>query len=186
MTALTPTLSRSTGRGRNARISPGNMSLPQDILDRVSRVIEYHRAAKQCSHPSNSKADPASQPNAHRIFSQLPKVALPTTLLDASVQTMPLLANGRDAWPDSQVNPPQDLRTLATGRFRSNGLLPVRRNNKVVGWERTCPERLPAPRRVSCMSRLLRSKGSSRGFITTARANFRCARCAMDMKRSRC
>jgi SagB-type dehydrogenase family enzyme len=117
------------------------MSLPQDILDRVNRVIEYHLAAKHCANPSapSAKTDAASQPNVNRIFSQLPKVALPTTLLDASVQTILLLANGRDALPDSQVNPPQNLKTLATWLFMSNGLLPVRRNNKVVGWERTCP-----------------------------------------------
>jgi SagB-type dehydrogenase family enzyme len=62
-----------------------------------------------------------------------------TTLLDASTPAIQVLENGRDALPDSQMSPPQDLKTLSTWLFMSDGMIPIRRNNKLVGYERTCP-----------------------------------------------
>ena len=117
------------------------MTLPEDILRRVERVLGYHRASKyvagQPKHPL--PADSQSRPATHRIFDQAPKVPLSTTLLDASVAPIAIIENGRDALPDSQVSPPQDLKTLSTWLFMSDGMIPIRRQDKVVGYERTCP-----------------------------------------------
>src|SRR3954469_14599975 len=116
------------------------MTLPQEILQRVERVLSYHRASvSDANKPNPPLPDPKTRPGTHRTFAQAPKVPLATTLLDASAPAIAVLENGREALPDSQLAPPQDLKTLSTWLFMSDGMLPVKRNNKLIGYDRTCP-----------------------------------------------
>jgi SagB-type dehydrogenase family enzyme len=119
------------------------MPLPHEVLARCRRVYDYHNATK-LSYESVRKhpvqLDPATQPSVYRVFEQCPKVALPTSLLDVGVATIQLMEVGFDAIPDSQLNPPQDLRTLATWLHLAYG-----RTIKQQGvggrttWLRSCP-----------------------------------------------
>ena len=112
--------------------------LPQDILLRVERVQDYHRASKYNSNqPKRTNQAEAAIPST--IFKSAPKVALETMLLDASAPAVAVIESGREALPDSQMSPPQDLKTLSTWLFMSDGLNPIRRNKKVIGYQRTCP-----------------------------------------------
>ena len=117
------------------------MALPPDILARVERVLAYHRASKyqpgQAKH--QPQADAQTRPIAHRIYDSAPKVPLLTTLLDASVAALAIMERGREALPDSQISPPQDLKTLSTWLFMSDGMIPIYRQGRVTGYERTCP-----------------------------------------------
>ena len=89
------------------------MSLPRHILERVERVHSYHQRSKLLAMGPRvgAPAHPDYRPAAFRIFSNAPKVALPTTLLDAPGGMLSLLSTGQDALPDSLRAPPQDLKT---------------------------------------------------------------------------
>jgi SagB-type dehydrogenase family enzyme len=117
------------------------MALPPDILARVERVLAYHRASKyESGQPKHQpQADPQARPVTHRIYDRAAKVPLSTTLLDAPVAAIAIMERGREALPDSQISPPQDLKTLSTWLFMSDGMIPIYRQNKIVGYERTCP-----------------------------------------------
>ena len=55
------------------------MSLPRDILDRVVRTCEYHRASKenyQSLHAIQSGPNWANRPSVYRALESCPKVAL--------------------------------------------------------------------------------------------------------------
>jgi SagB-type dehydrogenase family enzyme len=113
-------------------------SLPRDILDRVERVLDYHQKTKQ--HPGAAPAKkPVSVPNPNRIFDELPKIALPTSLLDASSGTLGVLASGLEAVPDSVTLPPQDLKTLASWLYFAYGNTIKARIDGHETWLRTCP-----------------------------------------------
>ncbi|HEY7115113.1 MAG TPA: SagB family peptide dehydrogenase [Tepidisphaeraceae bacterium] len=60
-------------------------------------------------------------PNPVRVFLNHPKVALPTTLLDAPVGMLTLLNAGQDALPESLRAPPQDAKTLASWLYYAAG-----------------------------------------------------------------
>ena len=104
-------------------------------------MLAYHRASRYVAGQPKyqPQADADARPIIHRIYEHAPKVPLSTTLLDAPVAAIAIMENGRDAMPDSQLSPPQDLKTLSTWLFMSDGMIPVRRQNKIVGYERTCP-----------------------------------------------
>ena len=117
-------------------------SLPQEILERCRRVYDFHHASKHTyesvrKHPIS--LDPAAQPNVYRVFEQCPKVQLPTTLLDVSVPTISLLDVGFDAIPESQLNPPQNLKTLATWLHLSYGQTIKQQTMRGTTWIRSCP-----------------------------------------------
>ncbi len=117
-------------------------SLPQDILERCRRVYDYHHSTKLTydsvrQHPI--RLDPATQPSVYRVFDQHPKVQLPTTLLDVSVPTISLLDLGFDAIPESQLNPPQNLKTLATWLHLSYGQTIKQQQGRHTTWIRSCP-----------------------------------------------
>src|SRR5688572_27390553 len=120
-------------------------SLPQEILERCRRVYDYHNGTKHTyesvrKHPLS--LDPASQPSVYRVFDAFPKVQLPTSLLDVSVPTIQLLDAGFDAIPESQLNPPQNLRTLATWLHLSYGQTIKQQPQGPRGpttWIRSCP-----------------------------------------------
>jgi SagB-type dehydrogenase family enzyme len=118
------------------------MSLPHEILERCRRVYDFHRGTKHTyesvrQHPV--RLDPSTQPNVYRVFEQCPKVQLPTTLLDVGVPTISLLDVGFEAIPDSQLNPPQDLRTLATWLHLSYGQTIKNQRGIHTTWIRSCP-----------------------------------------------
>src|SRR6185437_7101369 len=81
--------------------------------------------------------DPATKPSAYRCFDDQAPVALPTSLLDASVPVISLLTDGVGAVPDDQRHPPQDLKTLASWLFLADGLAP-QGNSKTTSLLRTC------------------------------------------------
>jgi SagB-type dehydrogenase family enzyme len=115
--------------------------IPQEILDRVERIFQYHQASKytyavvKAARPP----DPATQPDPYRVFADSPKVALPSKLLDAPVFTLSLLGRGLEAVPESQLRPPQDLRTLASWLYLANGLTHKKQAGRNTIWTRTCP-----------------------------------------------
>ncbi|MGB7156942.1 MAG: SagB/ThcOx family dehydrogenase [Tepidisphaeraceae bacterium] len=120
------------------------MPLPQEILERCRRVYEYHHATKHTHesvrlHPV--QLDPATQPSPYRVFEQCPKVPLPTGIMDVSVPTISLLEVGFEALPDSQLNPPQTLKTLATWLYLANGqtIKQQTQEGRGVTWSRSCP-----------------------------------------------
>ena len=87
----------------------------------------------------NVALDWDNKPNPYRTFADYPKTALPTTILDASVPTLELLSDGVAALPASQVQPPQNLKTLGSWLYLANGIT----IEKGVGSRRyslrTCP-----------------------------------------------
>lgn len=115
--------------------------LPPEILERVERVLEFHRSTKLSPDKPlpPPPADPAMVPPLFRGYKSFPEIKLPTTLMDAPAKVIEVLQQGRDALPDSLLAPPQNLKTLATWLFLSNGLIPVRRQNKIINYLRTCP-----------------------------------------------
>lgn len=115
---------------------------PKDILERVERVLDYHRASK---HTPDSvrllkpQTDPSAQPSPCRTFPGLPSVPLPTNLLDIPVAAKWLMREGLNALPDSHVRPPQDLRTVATWLYMAYGVTAERSFQGHKYCLRTCP-----------------------------------------------
>src|SRR5438034_7715531 len=91
------------------------ITLPQDVLDRVERVLKYHVDTKHTHESVRSRPQrlaPSTQPYEFRVFEMLPRRPLPTNLLDLPVGTLALMEHGLGALPESQVSPPQDLKSL--------------------------------------------------------------------------
>jgi SagB-type dehydrogenase family enzyme len=118
------------------------VTLPHDILERVEQVLAYHQATKH-TYESVRALSPrttlSDQPAPYRTFPGLPKVSLPTGLLDLSVASLSLMRDGVGALPDSHVAPPQDLKTLATWLFMAYGVSAERRAGIYKYRLRTCP-----------------------------------------------
>jgi SagB-type dehydrogenase family enzyme len=119
-----------------------SQQLPREILDRVGRVMDYHRASKLT--PESVRANPptmdlTTKPSPYRRFADAPRVNMPTKLLDAPVPMLAILSDGLAAVPESQLQPPQDLKTLATWLYFANGI--VQKNAIKAGAvpPRTCP-----------------------------------------------
>ena len=104
------------------------MTLPRDILERVQRVADFHQSCKLTEQSAAAAKPPdwAQRPSTFRPFDEFPKVPLPTTLLDAFVDTLALMHGGLEVLPDSQQNPPQNLKTLASWLHLAGGLLEKR------------------------------------------------------------
>jgi SagB-type dehydrogenase family enzyme len=103
------------------------LNLSREILDRVERVHDYHDASKHTYDAvqaalANTSFDFAARPNPYRVFNGFPKVALPTSILDVAVPAIQLLADGLGAVPASQLQPPQNLKTLATWLYLADGI----------------------------------------------------------------
>src|SRR4051812_9346686 len=99
------------------------MEFPRHILDRVERVYAYHQRTKisAMGRRPTPPPDPSYKPTTYRIFLNSPKVALPTTLLDAPVGMLTLLGSGQDALLDSLRGPPQDLKALGSWLYYAFG-----------------------------------------------------------------
>jgi SagB-type dehydrogenase family enzyme len=118
------------------------VTLSREILDRVERVLEYHYSTKH-TYDSIRQLQPRTQltdqPALVRTFPGLPKVALPTGLLDLPVASLALMRDGVNALPESHVQPPQDLKTLATWLYMAYGVTTERRFGIYKYRLRTCP-----------------------------------------------
>jgi SagB-type dehydrogenase family enzyme len=120
----------------------GLITLSKEILERVDRVLDYHRATKhtpdsvRALKPQNMLAD---QPAPIRTFPGRPKVILPTGLLDMAVAALSLMREGLAALPDSHVQPPQDLKTIATWLYMAAGVSAERKIGSVKYRLRTYP-----------------------------------------------
>jgi SagB-type dehydrogenase family enzyme len=101
------------------------IALPKDILERVERVLDYHRVSKhsfQSVAALKPQTDPSQQPASVLTFADLPKISLPTGLLDLTVPAMWLMREGLGALPESHVRPPQDLKTIASWMHMAYGV----------------------------------------------------------------
>src|SRR5687768_9590159 len=102
------------------------ITLPQDVLDRVARVLEYHESTKHTHadvHQNPHKPDPANKPYEFRIFEQFPAIPLPQGLADLPVKTLSLMEQGFAALPGGSHEPPgQDLKTLGTWLHFADGI----------------------------------------------------------------
>src|SRR4051812_15841147 len=107
--------------GFGFRVFP--MEFPRHILDRVERLYAYHQRTKISAMGRRlaPPPDPSFKPTTYRVFLNAPKTTLPTTLLDAPVGMLTILAAGQDALPDSLRAPPQDLKTLASWLYYAAG-----------------------------------------------------------------
>jgi SagB-type dehydrogenase family enzyme len=119
--------------------SPAPFQWPPEVLERIHRVFEYHQASKLTfdSYHAQPPPDLENQPTAFINFAGVPKIQLPTNLISADAPTLSLLFNGRSSLPESQLDPPHDLRTLATWLFLSDGLTQKQREGERVTWART-------------------------------------------------
>jgi SagB-type dehydrogenase family enzyme len=118
------------------------ITLPQEILERVARVGDYHLSTKLTpqewlDHPQ--VADPLAQPHPFRTFEMLPATSLPPALPGPKVPTLALMESGFEALPDRGLEPPsQDLKTLATWLHFADGIASKRRTVTAMQYTRTC------------------------------------------------
>jgi SagB-type dehydrogenase family enzyme len=116
------------------------ITLPQDVLDRVERVEEYHATTKHTAESMRTerhRLDKANQPYEFRVFEMLPRSSLPPGLLDLPVGTLELMEQGVQALPDSHIAPPQDLKSLATWLHFADGIAQKRRTVTATQFTRT-------------------------------------------------
>jgi SagB-type dehydrogenase family enzyme len=114
------------------------ITLPQPVLDRCERVLEYHQHSKfdERSTPVSARG-PVKVWNDPVLYPGVPRTPLPTNILDLPVPTLDLLRQLKDCLPESMSNPPQNARTLASWLFMATGVI---RSKKQGGIEvRTCP-----------------------------------------------
>lgn len=114
----------------------------KDILERVERVLEYHRVSKHTPASIGGlkpQTDPAAQPSPYRTFPGLPKISLPTGLLDLAVSAEAVMREGLAALPESHVRPPQNLKTIATWLYFAYGITAERSFEGHKYRLRTCP-----------------------------------------------
>src|SRR3954465_9826979 len=115
-------------QSRRPVVPEAAVHLSKEILDRIERVFEYHQTSKhtydavQAQAAKQGPIDWATQPSPYRTYDSFPKVALPASILDAPVGTLRLLAEGLGAVPASQLQPPQNLKTLATWLYLADGI----------------------------------------------------------------
>ncbi|HEY7090518.1 MAG TPA: SagB/ThcOx family dehydrogenase [Tepidisphaeraceae bacterium] len=117
---------------------PVSPEWPQAILDRIHRVFEYHQTTKVTYENCRQRPAPgAKSPPVFRTFDSAEKVALPTNLIAADAATISLILDGRSSLPESQLDPPHNLRTLATWLFYADGVLGRQTEQRQVTWLRT-------------------------------------------------
>jgi SagB-type dehydrogenase family enzyme len=117
------------------------MTLPKDILDRCERVFEHHQHSKYTYESVRviPEPDAANQPNPFRTFPDLPRTALATNLLDVPIPTLSVLQSGTEFVPESQLNPPQNLKTLSTWLYLVDGVISKLQTHGRTEWLRTLP-----------------------------------------------
>lgn len=131
----------ATAPGEAAEASPASRGFPRDILERIERVLEFHRSTGLT--PQSLRANPttlnaATKPSVYRCFDDLPIVALPTDFVPASAPAISLLRDGIGADPNPS-HVPQNLQTLASWLHLANGLAHKQDANPALQRLRTCP-----------------------------------------------
>jgi SagB-type dehydrogenase family enzyme len=118
------------------------ITLPQDVLDRVARVLDYHESTKlshEQAHQNPHKLDPDNKPYEFRVFEMAPATSLPSGLLDVPAQTLALMEHGFASLPGGAPEPPvQDLKTLGTWLHFANGIASRKRLVTQTIFSRTC------------------------------------------------
>lgn len=97
------------------------MALPREILEASERAMDYHRSSKLTERSKPITPDLKSRPETSRVYDFAPKTPLSNKLIDVGVSVLSVLEKGLDAIPESQHNPSQDVRTLATWLHLSAG-----------------------------------------------------------------
>ena len=164
------------------------ITLPQEILDRIDRVLEYHESTKLTYDSVRTDpltVDPAKQPYEFRVFEMRPKMPLPTGLLDIAVPTIDLMMQGLEALPPSQVGPPQDLKTLATWLHFANGVASKRRTVTQTVFTRTVASDGGDISRRDVRRGVCSRGAFQRTTITTARVSLHYASSATGLRRWR-
>lgn len=130
------------GRWNDPEAGLQQPALSREVLDRVARVLDYHRTSKLSfegvrRHPHT--LDWANRPSPFRVFSGQRRVQLPTTVLDIPGPSLRILFDGIEALPESQQSPPQDLKTLGSWLFYANGITSEKKFGQVKYWLRSVP-----------------------------------------------
>ena len=117
------------------------ITLPQEILDRAERVLEFHESTKVTA--DSLKAQPldpdfAKKPYEFRVFEMSENEPLPVGFSDVTVRTLPVMQQGLGALPMEQIGPPQDMKTLATWLHFADGIANKRRTVMQMVFARTC------------------------------------------------
>lgn len=116
------------------------MTLPEQVLQRIQLLERFHQSTKYSESARPPQSDAKHQPRAYRVFEDHPKVELPTHLIGVDVvATVSLLGHRPDAVPDSEMNPPHDLKTLATWLFMAYGITHRREQEGHTHSLRSCP-----------------------------------------------
>jgi SagB-type dehydrogenase family enzyme len=111
---------------------------PKEIIERVGRIQEFHRNTKLDAAFELPVPDSDPPPEAFRIFDGYSKIPLPKNLINASAATIRLLQFGLETLPDSQIQPPQNLQTLASWLFMAGGIIQRVKGSRPI-WLRTVP-----------------------------------------------
>jgi SagB-type dehydrogenase family enzyme len=118
------------------------MNLQENIAQRITRLVEYHQETRCLEGSAPPETDPHLQPRPYRIFESCPKIELPTHLIGVDVvATVSLLAHQPEAVAQGDLNPPNDMKTLATWLFMSYGLTQKADGDEhaAAGWLHSCP-----------------------------------------------
>jgi SagB-type dehydrogenase family enzyme len=112
---------------------------PQEILDRLQRIYDYHQSTKLSSAVYHQRTPPdlINEPSVFLSFPDAPAIPRPKDLLSPGAGAFALLREGRKALPDTFIDPPRDLRTLASWLFLANGLTHQQRVGARLNWRRT-------------------------------------------------
>lgn len=100
------------------------MALPRDILDCVERVLDFHEQTKLTEPARLPATDPSARPAPFRELPASAVVSLNKKLIDLPTPVIDLLSGGLSAVPESQLHPPQDMRTLSTWLHMATGYRP--------------------------------------------------------------
>lgn len=112
------------------------MELPRHILNRVERIYGHHQSTKLTFEGGLPPRRTSTAGGGSPRFADAPRVALPTTLIDAPPGTLAVLESAVESLPDSFMAPPQTLKTLASWLYLSDGILS---RPKAAREVRTCP-----------------------------------------------
>lgn len=126
-------------RGRGQPKEP--TTLPPEILERIGRIERFHEQTCLSDPPGGTSGPHSSNPppNIYRVFENHPKIPLCSTLLDEPASMLSVLQNGLESLPESQLSPPQDLKTLSTWLYMSYGRMRQLQSPQTTRWLRACP-----------------------------------------------
>jgi SagB-type dehydrogenase family enzyme len=112
---------------RATRLTPKSRQAPMtsaDLLRMPPHATQPPASTDRNGASEQSTASPATPapPLRFNIFENVPKIALPTNLIDLPDPTLALMEHGVEALPESQRTLPQNLRTLTTWLCMAAGL----------------------------------------------------------------